>query len=589
MKEFTVTRLAYEGCDPSDTWIITGIGHSKIDMENVDIMNVSSLSEYESGCQEHEKCLGHLCKTPYGNILPMQSLAISTPVIRNDIYKAAQAAFEGPGQYYRLQYKTILEDSMKKKTGRMRKGVLNCHVDGSLRMVVGPQTTLDFNVVTIPHYLKDKWAVVYLDKSTNKYKSRYVREGDWAILIRPPSLTLRSVQPCKISFWKETYMGVSPDLIKAFDGDFDGDEMHLDPVCSEEAIKECENWSITINKGFELARSIYSNSSIPFKDTSPYGFMESTTMSFQEIKIGQEQPLMSEQSRVEKSHIDTFRNRFNTDKTSRSFPEESMRGMADTNSQQLSQPIVGDMSRIAKLASANVIHKEDGTIGMCTYTDFVPICNFKKDSQRGSSCMRAMSVICANTQQSKLQSHHAKKALFPAHDIISDIILGESKTVVLIDNSLGERQIRLSMKPSLYDRTEHGTFIICSPKDLRSIPKIYIKGSYNPIVLSMIQPNKRLEVCETMITYATAYFELALSETEIRSLAVLFSYEVHLSPLPITTRDGITARNLRWTEVTMANHYTGLTESVNRKDIEFSSIETVSACLMAGNFRELSQ
>ncbi len=124
MEPFRVERLAYDGCDPSDIWIITGIGHSKIDMEKVNIMDVPTVSEYESGCQIHENCFGHLCKTPYGMVLPMQSLVVSTPVIKNDVCKAARAAFESPSQYHVTQYRTILSNSLKKKTGLVSIGVL---------------------------------------------------------------------------------------------------------------------------------------------------------------------------------------------------------------------------------------------------------------------------------------------------------------------------------------------------------------------------------------------------------------------------------------------------------------------------------
>jgi hypothetical protein len=69
MNSFKPIRLSYDKCDPSDAWIITGIGHSKLDMSKIDVMNVNSLSEYDAGCREHENCLGHICRTPHGMLL----------------------------------------------------------------------------------------------------------------------------------------------------------------------------------------------------------------------------------------------------------------------------------------------------------------------------------------------------------------------------------------------------------------------------------------------------------------------------------------------------------------------------------------
>ncbi|HAA5926481.1 TPA_asm: hypothetical protein GFY42_15270, partial [Listeria monocytogenes] len=281
--ENRILRLAHEGHDPSDLWVVAGLGHTKVNMENLDIKDISTLAEYEAGCKDHESCPGELCRTPYGTLLPMQSLAISTAVMKNDIAKVAVAAFGGSGKYYQNLSRSLLEASLKRKTGRMRKGIVNCHVDGSLRMIITPQTEDAPNVMMIPRYLSETWRVVYFDESTNKYKSRYVKDGDNAIAIRPPSLSVRSVQPVIVKYWDQTCMGISPYLVKAFDGDYDGDEMHLFPVYSPDSIQECSRWNITPNHAFDEAKRIYQSSSIPFKGNGYYDFMYHTTMSFEEM------------------------------------------------------------------------------------------------------------------------------------------------------------------------------------------------------------------------------------------------------------------------------------------------------------------
>lgn len=130
-----------------------------------------------------------------------------------------------------------LNESMRRKSGRMRMGILNTHIDGSLRMVITPQRCFFIDLIAIPSYLSSKWKACRLDPSTNKYRSRPVLDGDWAIVVRPPSLSPKSVRPMKIKFWNETYMGISPYMVKAFDGDFDGDEMHVDSVYSKESVQ----------------------------------------------------------------------------------------------------------------------------------------------------------------------------------------------------------------------------------------------------------------------------------------------------------------------------------------------------------------
>lgn len=586
MEPFTVTRLAHDGCDPSDTWTVVGIGHSKIDMEKVNIMNVSTIAEYEAGCQEHtgEKCLGHLCRTPYGNILPMQSLAVSTGVITNDVSKAARFAFEGAGQYYFARSKDVLLDSMKKKTGRMRKGVLNCHIDGSLRMVITPQLDLGKEWVAVPRYLLGKWSVVYFDENCKKYRSKNVEDGDYAIAVRPPSLSIKSVQPVRITFWNETCLGISPYILKAFDGDYDGDEMHVFPVYSRASIQECAEWTNTPNLKFDKAAKIYAESKIADKGLSQYSFMDHTTMSFDEIRLNAEQPILAEETRTTSEHIQGFRNRYDTKSVNRDFIAESIRGMGDTNAQQLSQPIVGVMSRIAKLAASCVIHSEDDSIFVATRTSLDFVCKYPQDKRCGNSAMRGISTMCAGIQQIALESHHAKKKSLPSHDMVSEMMEGSDFTLVILDGSLTQSQIQCATKAKWLSKFSNENYILCKPESIASIPRHYIKGSYNPIALSFIEEPRRLDVCKNAISKVVQYYEFTLSETEIHSLAVLFSYKTELSKHPISTRDGMKDRNLRWTEVVMANHYTELRNIVDSESIGTVPVDSVSSRLMSGNF-----
>lgn len=586
MEPFKVTRLAHDNCDPSDTWIITGIGHSKINIENVHVAEVATIAEYEAGCQVHtgDRCMGHLCRTPHGNILPMQSLAVSTGVITNDISRAARFAFEGTGEYYSSKSRDVMLDSMKKKTGRMRKGILNCHVDGSLRMVITPQIDSPREWVAVPKYLQDKWSVVYFDEGLWKYKSKTVRHGDYAIAVRPPSLSIKSVQPVRIMFWDNTCLGISPYILKAFDGDYDGDEMHIFPVYSQGSVQECMDWINTPNPKFDKASEIYKQCSIPHKGQTEYSFMDHTTVSFEDIARGTEELILAEETRTTLEHLKSFRKRYDTISVNKEFVSESIRGMADTNAQQLSQPVVGVMSRIAKLAASCVIHSDDGSISMATTTGVDLICHYPNDVQSGSPAMRGISTMCAGVQQIALESHHAKKKSLPSHDMVSEMMEGGDFTFVILDPMLRESQIRSSVKPRWINACDDGNYVLCNPTSLSSVPEIYIKASYNPVVLSLVADSRRLHVCKLAITKVVSYYGFSLSDTEIHCIAALFSYKTDLSPNPITTRDGIKRRRLRWTEVVMSSHYSELRCMVQDSPIDLTPVDTVSAKLMSGNF-----
>ncbi len=585
MEPFTVTRLAYDGSDPSDTWVITAISHTPIDMEKVHIMDVNTISEYESGCQQHvnERCMGHLCRTPHGNILPMQSLAVTTGVVRNDVAKAAKFAFEGPSRYYATKSKDVLGDSMKKKTGRMRKGVLNCHVDGSLRQVLTPQTDLPIEWVAIPYYLADKWTVIYFDTRECKYKTRQPVHGDYAIAVRPPTLA-KSLQPVRLTYWNETCIGISPYLIKEFDGDYDGDEMHIFPVYDETSIEECKSWIYNKNVAMGKANEIYGSSGIHDKSDSMYGFMEHTTLSFEEIRNGYEQPLMAEQTRTKKEHLDGFKARYDLESVSQGFIKESIRGMADTNAQQISQPIIGDMSRIAKIVASNVLHLEDKTIGIATTNSFDPICEFKHDTQEGSSAVRGLATICAGIQQIALESHHAKKKALSTHDMVTEMLTGGKETVIVLDSRFPASQIKSSIRSRWHAKVHDEHIVLADIRTIKSVPRRYIVGTYNTEVLSLFPENERLDMCSNGIEKVCSYYELPISETEVRCIAVLFSYRTDESTHPITTRDGATVRGLRWTEIAMATNYKSLISMAKGDSLDFVPTDTISSKLMTGNF-----
>lgn len=276
--------------------------------------------------------------------------------------------------------------------------------------------------------------------------------------------------------------------------------------------------------------------------------MYHTTLSFQEIKEGKEQPLMAEQTRTRIEHLKDFRERLcNPELVSENsgFVSESIRGMGDTNAQQLMQPIVGNMSCIAKLIASCVIHRDDGTIGIATKSGFHEVCKYELDTQDGSSSVLSIGVICAGSQQSALDSHYAKKKSLPEHNVTADMIKGVGDTLVLVDRRLRDSQIRTSLKPRWFDRTPEYTVVLCTPSTSTTLLKLYILGTYNPVVLSTILEKRRLEVCRLAREAITRYCSFAFSSTQIMCLAVLFSFELEVSKYHITTPEGSTVRDLR--------------------------------------------
>lgn len=587
MDKFSVERLVYDGSDPSDDWVVKGIGHSKLKTKNITTVPISSEFEYEAGCKLHDNCLGHMGKSPSGLLLPIQSLSIHNTNISNSVYNAVSTALKGDTEYYKSKFNEILRETMKKKTGKMRKGIVDCHIDGSLRMVITPQNDFSVNTIAVPAYLQGIWKACRLDPSTNRYVTKPVEDGDWAIVTRPPALRDRNDQCMQIRFWPHTCLGISPIILKAFDGDYDGDEMHVNPVYSKAALQECEMWTSTPNRTMEKAVEIYKQSNIPHKMERTGDYMLHTTLSFKQIMEGMESPLMAEQTRTKKAHLESIRKRMIDPETvHKNYQKDSIEGMADINRRYLTQPIIGDMSRIARICASCVSQRDDGWIGIYTSKKFEPIRKEELDKSAGNATIRAISAICASAQQVALDSHRIQKDSLPSHDMIEDLIVGSKFTLVVTSRALDIRQYMDSpnIKWRYFDNGLQ--YIICDPKSTTIGSANDIVAAYSPMILSKVPPSSRFDVCYKGLKILLNYYSIELSHIEISSLAVLYTYLPGADTSPITTRDGMHTRRLQWTESTLARHYAGLMESVNTKDIPSAPIKTVSACLMAANLTE---
>jgi hypothetical protein len=608
MEPFTIERLVYDGSDPSDDYVVIGIGHSKLNLANVKTIPVGSLTEYEAACTIHtdkDRCQGHMGKTASGLHLPASSLIVHTATVSNDVWNAAFWAFNGTDDYSRERYRTTLLESMKKKTGRMRRGILNCHVDGSLRMIIRPHLTQPIDnreVLCIPYYLHGIWKVCRLDYATNKYITLPVEDGDSCIVVRPPGLTGKSNQALKIKFWKSECLGINQKVLKALFGDYDGDEIHAFPIYSRAAIEEWTRWQTTPNPTIDLAEALYQESGLadPNALNNEFGmrdeFMMHTTISFKQIMDGKAGPIMANQTRTKDGHIDQMRYRMNNpEEMFKKFFAESVKGMGDVNRQQLSQPIVGDMSRIARICASCVHQMSDGTIGIFALNGFVPIKRSVYDDSEGSAAVRIISIICAEAQQAYLESHHKKVNSEVSHNMIEDLEVGSEYTMVVYENIDDARSIDASFK---YRKGDH-IYAWIKPSSVSSRHALKIVAAYSPVVLALIPLWKQYTVCRSGIQVVAIYHEIAMSDIELTSMAVLYTYRVNVPgtcickgrdnphPVykhPITTREGMEARQLHWIETTMATHYSSLRNKLRVSDMPISTVKTVSAALMGANF-----
>ena len=84
-----------------------------------------------------------------------------------------------------------------------------------------------------------------------------------------------------------------------------------------------------------------------------------------------------------------------------------------------------------------------------------------------------------------------------------------------------------------------------------------IIGAYSPMVLKAIEMigGNIKEVCKVGLIVVCNYYGIKLSELELNSLVELFCYRVSADKHPITVKNGLLMRDMRWMTVIFANHY----------------------------------
>ncbi len=226
MEDITAQRIlrkVYDGANATEPGRIKSVTLTVLDDgKSIKTVPVPNLSHYESGCRHHSDCFGHMCKTPSGAILPPQSMSMRDGPIVTEYLKASKLAFQGRNRDYVEQ----LKRTNYTKKGTMR-SIMSSPIAGSCRLIATPMWEPGRQYIGISPNLASKLRVCRiesLDDGTRNliYTETTVKDGDWAIVIRPPSLSIRNVQPMKYLFWKFDCAGIHPEAFSAFHGDYDG-------------------------------------------------------------------------------------------------------------------------------------------------------------------------------------------------------------------------------------------------------------------------------------------------------------------------------------------------------------------------------
>lgn len=606
-------RRVYNNAPVGGAYTISAIKFARFkEGEEFRTYNVNNINEYESGCYQHPQCFGHMCKTPDGIVLLPQSMSMRTMEIATEYHLASKFAFASN----KTEYLEKLKETNYTKHGTYRI-IMSTPVAGSGRLIATPQWEFGRDHIAISENLASRMKIcrkVYSDNGEvgGKYIETNLKEGDWVITVRPPSLHFGNTQPMKVKFWNKDCIGIHPETFSMFHGDFDGDEVHIYPVYDINSIAECESWDILPMTSFQIGRKRFNDECIKLnfdnglldKDDDNNGkFLEYTTLSAKQIRENSYKLVLGEYSRNKDKHITGFSNRFISETTADSFVYESIRGQEDVKRQQLSQGNLGDMTRISKIVSSCFFRPRGGSLYVKHRTGNQLLSNdLRKDV--GTPSVRGLASICALAQQAALDAHRAEDStsMREKHDFISDLVLGCYRKVHLsptyeytyIELSFDgiDRSALISLAQScsprwIDDQRLDVLQMLCKPKDVKSNVSKYITTAYNPEILTLASRQNSIAnlrgICENGIKLICNYYNIHISEIEMHDVSIVFSYRPDASIHPITTRDGMMSREIGWIETFEATDYTKLPSLEG----DFEIPDTSTAAMFTSNFNNL--
>jgi DNA-directed RNA polymerase beta' subunit len=198
-----------------------------------------------------------------------------------DLYNEIEQLISGQDKTGKGDYKSI-ETRIQGKEGLIRNNMMGRRVNYSGRTVIGPGPYLKIGQVGVPRAfaktllkrcnvvpfnkislqnLFDNGKVLTLIPASGKYKGqlisnldkwrkkgyklqngdkveRELQDGDYVIINRQPTLHRQSFMGCQVVLHNDMNLRLPLEIVKAFNADFDGDEMNIHVVHDEQSIAE---------------------------------------------------------------------------------------------------------------------------------------------------------------------------------------------------------------------------------------------------------------------------------------------------------------------------------------------------------------
>lgn len=555
-----VTRSSYPGKPLLSGNRVTSVSYVPFGQsERLRICDVGNIKEYSAGCKLHAGCFGHMCSTPTGITLAPQSISVRVGPISTQFLRASSHAFFGETE----AYLSDLTATCLTKHGHMRV-TQSTPVAGSGRLVAIPQVSYPLHVVCVSKLLAGCLKFEYVDMpregvraGTSRWKT--LEEGDWCILVRPPSLTTEAFQPVVVKFWDHPAMGIHPELFTQLHGDYDGDEAHLYPLGDQRSVAEAKSWVHTKNHLFERARHKFRELKIGtvVESDADLGFMGTTTISTKQLYDGDTGVLFGEETRNPSKHVSATTARFHDRNTERDFVAQSIRGTADIMKQQLSQSSIGELSRLARIAASCFTRKSTGEL-VCAARGGIIVLDPGPVFDKGVPSCRAVMRICSVAQQALLDSHRAGTSATRGTDLIANMLRGSRIGSDDLDEEtlcIFPRGVKLPYLTLWKLEVGNRLIALVTVRTLSEYHYTMCIGAYSPRILRMVPQHSRVRVCRLGIEHVCSYYSISLTETELMDLSYCLSYRPDMSLYPTTSRSGMVDRELSWLDTMMATDF----------------------------------
>lgn len=591
-----VERRVYNGAQVKRGYKVAAIELVQCDKKDmpVELVKVGSQAEYSSGCSLHRgACFGHMCITPTMNVLPPHSLSFRSGDIRTQYYIATAKAFDNDSS----QYIKELKETNYGKNGHLR-SIMSTPVSGSARLVCVPHVFSDPRVVFVSANLASKILFCLSAKYDNgvqgtTYVERELREDDYVMLERAPSLSKYNNQPFKVKFWDKECLGIHPKVFSYFHGDYDGDEAHIYALGSPASVEEARTWVHPLDGDLESAASyLRENDEAQYEWDGTEGdmeFVENTTLSFDEIQSGKKKLAIGDYTRNGSNYLEMFKQRLDERPGTSIFLNDAIKGVKDIMRQQVSQGKIGDMSRVARISAMCFTRgKEGGTYVICRKSRV--LLNRNTTGSTGCPAVRCIMSLCQASQQAALDAHRVGSKEAVGLDMISDLLKGrldggtgvQCRTLYAF-KGIDEEKVRKEVNATWYCTTD--SIVMCVAHDDICMDKVLdnLYAAYSPVVLAKIPVARSKEVCRKGICAVYNYYNIGSESDDIEDLVEAMCFKVSASTLPITTRDGMLSRGLGWMETIMACDYTkipAVTRSISRP-------YSATSATMCANFSEL--